>query len=148
MNINLSKTQYSEMYKEASMGTKWWVTIPKAFLFGGLICMIGQAFMNMYLALGLAKDNASMATSVTLVFLSALFTGLGWYDRIAKHAGAGTLVPITGFANSVVAPALEFKTEGYVLGLGAKIFIISGPVILYGTLASVAYGIIYYLFLR
>ena len=136
------------MYKEASKGTKWWVTIPKAFLFGGLICVIGQSLMDMYLYLGLSKDNASMSVSITLIFLSALLTGLGWYDRIAKHAGAGTLVPITGFANSVAAPALEFKTEGYILGLGAKIFIISGPVILYGTLASVLYGFIYYLFLR
>ena len=148
MDINLSKAQYSEMYKEASKGRKWWVTIPKAFLFGGLICVIGQSLMDMYLYLGLSKDNASMSVSITLIFLSALLTGLGWYDRIAKHAGAGTLVPITGFANSVAAPALEFKTEGYILGLGAKIFIISGPVILYGTLASVLYGLIYYLFLR
>ena len=148
MDINLSKAQYSEMYKEESKGTKWWVTIPKAFLFGGLICVIGQSLMDMYLYLGLSKDNASMSVSITLIFLSALLTGLGWYDRIAKHAGAGTLVPITGFANSVAAPALEFKTEGYILGLGAKIFIISGPVILYGTLASVLYGLIYYLFLR
>ena len=148
MDINLSKAQYSEMYKEASKGTKWWVTTPKAFLFGGLICVIGQSLMDMYLYLGLSKDNASMSVSITLIFLSALLTGLGWYDRIAKHAGAGTLVPITGFANSVAAPALEFKTEGYILGLGAKIFIISGPVILYGTLASVLYGLIYYLFLR
>lgn len=148
MDINLSKAQYSEMYKEASKGTKWCVTIPKAFLFGGLICVIGQSLMDMYLYLGLSKDNASMSVSITLIFLSALLTGLGWYDRIAKHAGAGTLVPITGFANSVAAPALEFKTEGYILGLGAKIFIISGPVILYGTLASVLYGLIYYLFLR
>ena len=148
MDINLSKAQYSEMYKEASKGTKWWVTIPKAFLFGGLICVIGQSLMDMYLYLGLSKDNASMSVSITLIFLSALLTGLGWYDRIAKHAGAGTLVPITGFANSVAAPALEFKTEGYILGLGAKIFIISGPVILYGILASVLYGLIYYLFLR
>lgn len=148
MDINLSKAQYSEMYKVASKGTKWWVTIPKAFLFGGLICVIGQSLMDMYLYLGLSKDNASMSVSITLIFLSALLTGLGWYDRIAKHAGAGTLVPITGFANSVAAPALEFKTEGYILGLGAKIFIISGPVILYGTLASVLYGLIYYLFLR
>ena len=139
MDINLSKAQYSEMYKEASHGTKWWVTIPKAFLFGGLICVIGQSLMDMYLYLGLSKDNASMSVSITLIFLSALLTGLGWYDRIAKHAG---------FANSVAAPALEFKTEGYILGLGAKIFIISGPVILYGTLASVLYGLIYYLFLR
>ena len=148
MDINLSKAQYSEMYKEASHGTKWWVTIPKAFLLGGLICVIGQSLLDMYLYLGLSKDNASMSVSITLIFLSALLTGLGWYDRIAKQAGAGTLVPITGFANSVAAPALEFKTEGYILGLGAKIFIISGPVILYGTLASVLYGLIYYLFLR
>lgn len=148
MNINLSKTQYSEMYKEASHGTKWWITIPKAFFFGGLICMIGQYIFNMYSYFGLDKDASAMATSVSLVFLAALFTGLGWYDRIAKHAGAGTLVPITGFANSVAAPALEFKTEGMILGLGAKIFIISGPVILYGTLASIVYGIIYYFFLR
>lgn len=148
MNINLSKTQYSEMYKEASHGTKWWITIPKAFFFGGLICMIGQSIFNMYSHFGLDKDASAMATSVSLVFLAALFTGLGWYDRIAKHAGAGTLVPITGFANSVAAPALEFKTEGMILGLGAKIFIISGPVILYGTLASIVYGIIYYFFLR
>ena len=93
-------------------------------------------------------NDKDVFASITLIFLSALLTGLGWYDRIAKHAGAGTLVPITGFANSVAAPALEFKTEGYILGLGAKIFIISGPVILYGTLASVLYGLIYYLFLR
>lgn len=148
MNINLSKTQYSEMYKEASHGTKWWITIPKAFFFGGLICMIGQSIFNMYSYFGFDKDASAMATSVSLVFLAALFTGLGWYDRIAKRAGAGTLVPITGFANSVAAPALEFKTEGMILGLGAKIFIISGPVILYGTLASIVYGIIYYFFLR
>ena len=89
-----------------------------------------------------------MATSITLILISAILTGFGLYDKIAKHGGAGTLVPITGFANSVVAPAIEFKTEGLVLGLGAKIFIISGPVILYGTLASVIYGLIYYLFLR
>ena len=108
---------------------------------------IWRTYMR-YWAIGLSKDNASMSVSITLIFLSALLTGLGWYDRIAKHAGAGTLVPITGFANSVAAPALEFKTEGYILGLGAKIFIISGPVILYGTLASVLYGLIYYLFLR
>lgn len=147
MDVKLSKSQYSEMYEEASHRTKWWITVPKAFIFGGLICMIGQALFNMYSVWGLDKDNSAMATSITLVFLSALFTGLGWYDRIAKHAGAGTLVPITGFANSVAAPALEFKTEGYVLGLGAKIFIISGPVILYGTLASIAYGLIYYFFI-
>ena len=147
MDINLSKTQYSEMYKEASRGTKWWVTIPKAFIIGGLICMLGEGLLNLYSSFGLSEKNAGMATSITLVFLSALLTALGLYDRLAKHAGAGTLVPITGFANSVVAPAIEFKTEGFVLGLGAKIFIISGPVILYGILASVVYGVIYYFFL-
>lgn len=146
MDINLSKSQYSEMYKEASKGTKWWITIPKAFVFGGLICMLGESLLNMYAHYGLSENNAGIATSITLVFLSALLTAFGLYDRLAKHAGAGTLVPITGFANSVVAPAMEFKTEGFVLGLGAKIFIISGPVILYGILASVVYGLIYYLF--
>lgn len=144
MDIQLSKSQYSQMYKQASKGTKWWVTVPKAFFFGGLICVLGQSLLDMYLAFGLEQKTASLSVSVTLIFLSALFTALGWYEKLAKHAGAGTLVPITGFANSVAAPALEFKTEGYVLGLGAKIFIISGPVILYGTLASVVYGLVYY----
>ena len=148
MDIQLSKSQYSQMYKQASKGTKWWVTVPKAFFFGGLICVLGQSLLDMYLAFGLEQKTASLSVSVTLIFLSALFTALGWYEKIAKHAGAGTLVPITGFANSVAAPALEFKTEGYVLGLGAKIFIISGPVILYGTLASVVYGLIYYFFVK
>ena len=146
MDINLSQSQYSQMYKEASKGTKWWITIPKAFLFGGLICMLGESLLNMYANFGSSEKNSGIATSITLVFLSALLTAFGLYDRLAKHAGAGTLVPITGFANSVVAPAIEFKTEGFVLGLGAKIFIISGPVILYGILASVVYGLIYYLF--
>ncbi len=144
MDIQLSKSQYSQMYKQASKGTKWWVTVPKAFFFGGLICVLGQSLLDMYLAFGLEQKTASLSVSVTLIFLSALFTALGWYEKLAKHAGAGTLVPITGFANSVAAPALEFKTEGFVLGLGAKIFIISGPVILYGTLASVVYGLVYY----
>ena len=148
MDINLSKSQYSQMYKQASQGTKWWITIPKAFFFGGLICVLGQSLLDMYLYFGLERRSASLAVSVTLIFLSALFTALNWYEKLAKHAGAGTLVPITGFANSVAAPALEFKTEGYILGLGAKIFIISGPVILYGTLASIVYGIIYYFFVK
>ena len=148
MDIQLSKSQYSQIYKQASKGTKWWVTVPKAFFFGGLICVLGQSLLDMYLAFGLEQKTASLSVSVTLIFLSALCTALGWYEKLAKHAGAGTLVPITGFANSVAAPALEFKTEGFVLGLGAKIFIISGPVILYGTLASVVYGLIYYLFVK
>lgn len=120
-------------------------TIPMAFLIGGAICTLGEALLNMYGALGLSQDNAGAMTSMTLIFLSALLTGLKLYDRIAQAAGAGTLVPITGFANSVVSPALEFKSEGYVLGLGAKMFIIAGPVLVYGISASIVYGIIYYI---
>ncbi len=117
----------------------------KAFLVGGLICCIGQLCTNGYLALGLDKTNAGTATSITLVALSALLTGLSLYDDIAKHAGAGTLVPITGFANAIAAPAVEFKTEGFILGVGAKMFTIAGPVIVYGVSASVVYGVIYWI---
>ena len=115
-----------------------------AFGIGGLICAIAQLIMNGYTALGLEKIDASTATSMTMVAISALLTGLSLYDNIAKYAGAGTLVPITGFANSVAAPAVEFKTEGFILGVGAKMFTIAGPVIVYGTVASVVYGIIYW----
>lgn len=116
-----------------------------AFLVGGGICALGQAIMNGYTALGLEQKDASTATSMTLVALSALFTGLSLYDNLAKYAGAGTLVPITGFANAVSAPAIEFKTEGFILGVGAKMFTIAGPVIVYGVSASVVYGLIYWI---
>ena len=115
-----------------------------AFWIGGLICALGQAFVNLYVALGMEKQDASTFCSMTLVVLSALLTGLSVYDDIAKAAGAGTLVPITGFANSIAAPAVEFKTEGFILGVGAKMFTIAGPVIVYGVSASVVYGLIYY----
>lgn len=143
--MNVSKNEYAQMNKKASPNTKSYKTIPFAFLIGGLICTIGQGFLNLYLYFGIEQKSASTLASISLVFLSALLTGLKVYDDIAKHAGAGTLVPITGFANSVVAPALEFKAEGFVLGLGAKMFIIAGPVIVYGTVASVIYGIIYWI---
>ena len=117
----------------------------KAFLIGGLICTMGQLFLNIYTGLGMNETNAGTATSATLVALSALLTGLSWYDNIAKHAGAGTLVPITGFANAIAAPAVEFKTEGFILGVGAKMFTIAGPVIVYGVSASVVYGLIYWI---
>ena len=117
-----------------------------AFWIGGLICTIGQVFLNFYKNMGLDKDMAGTATSMTLVALSALLTGLSLYDNIAKHAGAGTLVPITGFANAIAAPAIEFKTEGFILGVGAKMFTIAGPVIVYGVSASVVYGLIYWIY--
>lgn len=116
-----------------------------AFVIGGLICTLGQLVMNGYAALGLEKEDAGTAASMSLVALSALLTGLSLYDNIAKYAGAGTLVPITGFANSVAAPAVEFKTEGFILGVGAKMFTIAGPVIVYGVSASVVYGLIYWI---
>ena len=116
-----------------------------AFWIGGLICVLGQLAINGYMALGLEKQEASTAASMSLVALSALLTGLSLYDDIAKHAGAGTLVPITGFANAISAPAVEFKTEGFVLGVGAKMFTIAGPVIVYGISAGALYGLIYWI---
>ena len=116
-----------------------------AFWIGGLICAAGQAFIGLYTRFGLEKQDASTAASMTLVALSALLTGLSWYDDIAKHAGAGTLVPITGFANAIAAPAIEYRTEGFILGVGAKMFTIVGPVIVYGVSASVVYGLIYWI---
>lgn len=143
--MNISNQEYGELAKRRSPASAMYKTIPMAFVIGGAICCVGEGFLNMYTAFGLSTDQAGMWTSMTLIFLSALLTGLKLYDRIAQHAGAGTLVPITGFANSVVSPALDFKSEGYVLGLGAKMFIIAGPVIVYGISASVIYGLIYYL---
>ena len=114
----------------------------RAFVVGGLICCLGQVLMNIYLSLGADEKSAAAFESVSLVFIGALLTGLGLYDNIAKFAGAGTLVPITGFANAVVSPAMEFRAEGFITGVGAKMFIIAGPVIVYGVLATVVYGII------
>lgn len=116
-----------------------------AFCVGGAICAFAELLTNIYGILGLSKDDAGTLTSVTLIFLAALLTGLGFFDCIAKHAGAGTLVPITGFANSVVSPAIDTKSEGLVLGVGAKIFTVAGPVLLYGTLAGALYGVIYWI---
>ena len=117
-----------------------------SFLIGGLICVVGQLILNGYTALELSEQDAAAATSVSLVFLSAVLTALSVYDDLAKIAGAGTLVPITGFANAVVSPAIEFKAEGFVTGMAAKMFIIAGPVIVYGTVASVLYGVILVIF--
>lgn len=140
--MNIDEKQYDELTKRHSPKTKMYKTLPKAFIIGGIICCIGQALSDLYQYLGMTELAAASVTSISLIFLSALLTGLKLYDKIAKHGGAGTLVPITGFANAVVSPALEFRTEGFVLGTGAKMFIIAGPVIVYGITASVIYGII------
>ena len=141
----MTEKEFEKMAQSLAPKSPIWKDCFNAFWIGGLICTLGQLTMNGYMALGLDKENAGTATSMTLVALSALLTGLSLYDDIAKHAGAGTLVPITGFANSIAAPAVEFKTEGFILGVGAKMFTIAGPVIVYGVSASVVYGIIYYI---
>lgn len=141
----MTERQYGKLVKEMAPKSPIWKDCLNAFWIGGLICALGQLIMNGYLALGLEKQDAATAMSMTLVALSALLTGLSLYDNIAKYAGAGTLVPITGFANSIAAPAIEFKTEGFILGVGAKIFQIAGPVIVYGVSASVVYGLIYWI---
>jgi len=141
----MTEREYGKLIKEMSPQSPIVKDCIWAFVIGGLICTLGQAILNGYTALGLNETNAATATSMTLVALSALFTGLSLYDDLAKHAGAGTLVPITGFANAIAAPAVEFKTEGYILGVGAKMFTIAGPVIVYGISASVAYGLIYWI---
>lgn len=141
----MTEKQYDALVREMSPRSPMGKDCFNAFGIGGVICAIGQVFLNLYTSMGLDKDSAGTATSMTLVTLSALLTGLSLYDNIAKHAGAGTLVPITGFANSIAAPAIEFKTEGFILGVGAKMFTIAGPVIVYGLSASVVYGLIYWL---
>lgn len=116
-----------------------------AFVVGGLICTLGQVVQNYFMDLGFAKKEAAAPTAAVMIFLGAFFTGLGVYDELGRKAGAGSIVPITGFANSIVAPAMEFKREGYVFGLGAKMFLIAGPVIVYGLVTSVVVGFIYWL---
>jgi len=141
----MTEKEYGKLIKDMAPKSPIVKDCLNAFWIGGLICCIGQLIMNGYAALGLDETNAGAATSMTLVAMSALLTGLSLYDNIAKHAGAGTLVPITGFANAIAAPAVEFKTEGFILGVGAKMFTIAGPVIVYGVSASVVYGLIYWI---
>ena len=138
----MTANDYQAAAQKAIPPSKSYKNIPMAFLVGGLHCVLGQAVINLALSFGLEKDMASACGSISLILLSAVLTGLNVYDNIAKHAGAGTLVPITGFANSMVSPAMEFKSEGYILGLGAKMFSIAGPVLVYGISASVIYGLI------
>ena len=140
-----SNKEYQKMVEKVSPNSSLGKNMLMAFLIGGLICSVGQAFVNLYTYLDLPQEKASTLASVTLVFLAILLTGLRRFDNLAKIGGAGALVPITGFANAMSSPAIEFKTEGFVLGVGANIFKIAGPVIAYGTAASVIYGVIYWL---
>ena len=144
--MNMSKKEYNRYVARLAQKSPLGKDLLRSFLVGGLICVIGQLILNGFTALDLSEQDAAAATSVSLVFLSAVLTGLSVYDDIAKFAGAGTLVPITGFANAVVSPAIEFKAEGFVTGMAAKMFIIAGPVIVYGTVASVFYGLILVIF--
>ncbi len=138
------KTNYGNLVKQVSPNSHLLTDSLKAFVVGGLICSIGQFIMNSYIKMSIPKEQASTLMTVTLIFLGVLLTGFGVYDKLGKFAGAGSIVPVTGFANSVAAPSIEFKKEGLIFGVGAKMFIIAGPVILYGTLTSIIVGIIYY----
>ena len=141
----MTEKEYSKLVDEMSPQSPIRRDCFHAFWIGGLICAIGQFLINRYTGWGMDEKMAGTAASMTLVAMSALLTGLSLYDDIARHAGAGTLVPITGFANAIAAPAVEFKTEGFILGVGAKMFTIAGPVIVYGLSASVVYGFIYWI---
>lgn len=140
-----SPKEYKQMVKHASPSSPLLKDCLRAFLIGGAICTLGQALGNVYTALGLTEEIAKPLTSITLIFIAVTLTAIGVFDRIAKFAGAGTLVPITGFANAVSSAAIEFKSEGYILGVGTKMFTIAGPVIVYGTVASVVYGVVYWI---
>ena len=144
--LQMQKNEYMKYAGKAQPKSHIWINTIKAFIVGGTICTIGQGLLTFYKSTALTVDAAAAATSVTLIALSALLTGLGLYDRIARHAGAGTLVPITGFANSVVSAALEFKSEGFVTGMCAKMFSLAGPVLVFGISASVIYGLFHWIF--
>lgn len=141
---NLSK-KYDKMVEESTPTSNLLFNCFKAFIVGGLICIIGQFVMNFFISRGVDKESVGPFVSLTMIFLGAFLTGIGVYDDIGKHAGAGSVVPITGFANSIVSPAMEFKKEGYILGIGAKMFTVAGPVLVYGISSSIIVGLIHYL---
>ena len=140
-----TNSEYSDFVSARTPRTKPFANIFAAFLVGGAICVLGQGLSDLYVQLGCPTDVAKLTSTVSLVFLSALLTALHVYDDVAKFAGAGIVVPITGFANAVASPAIEFKTEGFILGLGANMFKVAGPVIVFGTAASVVYGVVYWI---
>ena len=144
--MKVDKQQYQSWVEEVSPQTNLWWGCLKAFLVGGLICVLGQCIHDYVLGLaGMTEKTAAAWTSISLIFLGAFVTGVGWYDNIGHFAGAGSIIPITGFANGIVSSAIEFKKEGFILGLGAKMFTIAGPVIVYGVLASSVCGLIYWI---
>ena len=138
----ITNEAYDKLVKKRSAPSPMWKNILWAFFVGGGICTFGQLLSNLYQNWGLDREQAGTAVSLTLIFITAVLTGIGVFDDIAKRAGAGTLVPITGFANAVVSPAVEFKTEGFVTGTAAKLFVVAGPVLVFGISASVVYGLI------
>ncbi len=144
---NISKKEYASMAKKASPPSPVFTDCLKAFVIGGLVCCFGEALFNFYSYVGIEEKSAKMLVSATLIFITAMLTASHLYERYAKFAGAGSLVPITGFANAMTSPAIEFKAEGHILGIGVKMFAIAGPVIVYGTVASVIYGVIYWIYL-
>jgi len=144
MDTTTDKQHYNEMVKAASPSSKIGVNSIKAFLVGGTICAVGQVIHNILIANNISHDDAGLITAGILIIIAVLLTALGLYNKLGKHAGAGSVVPITGFANAIAAPAIEYKKEGLILGIGAKMFVIAGPVIVYGVMTSVLVGIIYY----
>ena len=140
--MKMTNQEYNAYVERKAKPSPIWKDLCWAFVVGGIICAGAQGLKNLYMYLGATTENAGTWASITLIFLAALLTGLGVFDDIAKRAGAGTLVPITGFSNSMSSPALEFKSEGLILGTGAKLFTVAGPVLVYGISASILYGII------
>lgn len=143
--MNMTTEKYADLVKKRSKNSRSLRDCFKAFVIGGLICTVGQGILELYLALGVNEDSAKTLCSVTLIFIGVALTALHLYEKMAKHGGAGTLVPITGFANSMSSPAIEFKAEGLITGLAAKMFVIAGPVLVYGTAAAMVYGLAYWL---
>ena len=143
--MRMDDKTYGKYVKKRAKKSNLPADCARAFLIGGIICVIGQGLRDIYTSLGMTEENVKTLVPVSLIFLAAVLTALNVFDNIAKFAGAGTLVPITGFSNAVVSPALDTKAEGFILGVGAKIFTVAGPVILYGTLASAVYGVILYI---
>ncbi|HHW49422.1 MAG TPA: stage V sporulation protein AC [Clostridiaceae bacterium] len=141
----MTKKEYQKYAESKSPKSKLFRNIIRAFWVGGMICVLGQLFTNLLKNMGVDMEEAGSITSIIMIFLGILFTGLNVYDELGRYAGAGSTVPITGFANSIVSPAMEFKSEGYIMGVGAKMFVIAGPVLVYGILASVVVGVLYYL---